>query len=126
MHVLIILHDCTCTEETWKVARYTSAAPILFKEMDDYVDGGVLAHNPSILGLSRIQEHFSKRGHKLPVSMIVSIGTGIPPDRELGNVDAQNYLSFGKQWFEGSVKETIGNLGTVLGNAVSQINFSLK
>lgn len=85
------------------------------------MDGGVLAHNPSILGISRIQEHYSKRGEMLPISMIVSIGTGIPPDRELGNIDAQNYLSFGKKWFEGAVKETIGNLGTVLGNAVSQL-----
>jgi len=39
----------------WKVARYTSAAPMFFRECDDYVDGGVLANNPCSYGLSAIQ-----------------------------------------------------------------------
>jgi patatin-like phospholipase/acyl hydrolase len=30
----------------WKVARCSSAAPLLFEEFEDHVDGGVLANNP--------------------------------------------------------------------------------
>lgn len=42
-------------ELVWKVARYTSAAPMFFTEFEDYVDGGVLANNPCSYGLSAIQ-----------------------------------------------------------------------
>ncbi len=44
-------------ELVWKVARYTSAAPVFFKECDGYIDGGVLANNPSLEALSRIQKY---------------------------------------------------------------------
>ena len=71
----------------WKVARYTSAAPVLFGESDEYVDGGILANNPSESGLSRIQDYYRKRGEKLPISLVVSIGCGKYPIKKLGSVD---------------------------------------
>ena len=43
------------SELVWKVARYTSAAPIYFTECDEYVDGGMLAKNPSCDALTKIQ-----------------------------------------------------------------------
>ena len=107
-------------EEVWKVARYTSAAPIFFKEMDDFVDGGVLAQNPSDIGIARIQEYYQAKGLKLPVSLVVSIGTGIPPDKELGSVDVQDYLSFGSHWFDGEHTSKIKNLLTIMTKAVSR------
>lgn len=42
-------------ELVWKVARYTTAAPMFFTEFEDYVDGGVLANNPCSYGFSAIQ-----------------------------------------------------------------------
>ena len=42
-------------ELVWKVARYTSAAPLFFKELDNYVDGGILANNPCSVGLAAMQ-----------------------------------------------------------------------
>ena len=74
-------------ELVWKVARYTCAAPVLFGEADQYVDGGLLANNPSDSGLSRIQSHFRSCGEKLPISLVVSVGTGKYPSQALGNVD---------------------------------------
>ena len=106
-------------EEVWKVARYTCAAPTIFKEMDDFVDGGLLAQNPSTLGIARIQEYYQAKGQTLPVSLVVSIGSGIPPDRELGSLDAQDFLSFGLYWFDKEHSKKFSTLMTVLTNAVS-------
>ena len=46
-------------DPVWKVARYTTAAPVYFTECDDYVDGGVLANNPCSDALTKIQVHIS-------------------------------------------------------------------
>ena len=49
------------SEFVWKVARYTSAAPVFFAEFENYVDGGVKANNPTTYGLAEIQEFLSKK-----------------------------------------------------------------
>lgn len=59
-------------EPVWKVARYTSAAPVYFKEIDDYVDGGVLANNPSETGLTAIQNYHHSKGSRLPIALVVN------------------------------------------------------
>lgn len=48
-------------ELVWKVARYTSAAPVFFSECDNYVDGGVVANNPTNYALPEIQEFLSRK-----------------------------------------------------------------
>ena len=106
----------------WKVARYTSAAPLYFTELDNYVDGGILANNPSTTGLTAIQQHFRKKGMKLPISLVVSLGTGQPPSNvELGSVNATEYLYFGSHWFGfvSRLTDRLKSLSTLLGNAVS-------
>ena len=47
-----------CTDPVWKVARYTSAAPLFFSELDHYVDGAVLANNPCDYALTAINNYF--------------------------------------------------------------------
>ena len=63
-------------EPVWKVARYTTAAPMYFKECDDYVDGGVLANNPSETGLTAIQTFHHSKGLQLPIALVVCKCTG--------------------------------------------------
>ena len=46
-------------ELVWKVARYTTAAPVYFSECDNYVDGGVKANDPAAFGLTEIQRFLS-------------------------------------------------------------------
>ena len=74
-------------ELAWKVARYTSANFLHFTEFEDYIDGGVLANNPSEEGLTVIQDHYHERGEKLPISLLVSVGTGINPSKEIGAIN---------------------------------------
>ena len=52
MSIFIVL------ELVWKVARYTSAAPLFFSEMDHYVDGAVLANNPCEYALTAINNFY--------------------------------------------------------------------
>ena len=99
----------------WKVARYTCAAPVLFGEADEYVDGGLLANNPSDSGLSRIQSYYRSRKEKLPLSLVVSVGCGKYPFQALGNVD---FLFVGGQGWS-SLAGT-SNLMALLSYAVSQ------
>ena len=97
--------------------------PIYFSALDDYVDGGILANNPSASGLTKIQDFYRSRSQRLPISVIVSVGSGKLPDDELGSVDAHEFLYFGKHWFD--FKEHLSsrakNLTTLLGNAVSNV-----
>ena len=108
------------TELVWKVARYTSASPLFFGEFENYVDGGVLANNPCDCGLTAIQNFYRLQGDQLRISIVVSIGTGVYPAQELGQIDAQEFLFFGMHWFHLSkLKEKARNLITLLANAVS-------
>ena len=83
------------------------------------MDGGLLAQNPSTVGIARIQEYYQTKGQTLPVSLVVSIGSGVFPDRELGSLDAQDFLMFGSHWFDEEHPKKISTLRTVLTNAVS-------
>lgn len=103
------------------MARYTSAAPVFFDELDNYVDGGILANNPTASGLTTIQQVYRKMDQKLPISLVVSVGSGQMPEEELGRTDAHRFLFFGKHWFNFKDRflPGVANLITLLGNAVS-------
>ena len=113
-----------CTDPVWKVARYTSAAPMFLKECDNYVDGGVICNNPTDCGLTVIQNFYRKQGMKPPIALVVSIGSGRYPPEKIGKVDAQAFLYFGKRWLQIDklVKRT-QNLLTLLNQAVSTALF---
>lgn len=86
-------------ELAWKVARYTSANFLYFSEFEGYIDGGILANNPAEEGLTAIQDHYHERGEKLPISLLVSIGTGINPSNEIGSVNVSRFQVLNpKRW----------------------------
>ena len=97
---------------------------MFFTEMDNYVDGGVLANNPCDYGLTHIQNFYRQKpeGERLPVALVVSVGTGVYPSEELGKIDAQEFLFFGKHWlnFANTLKKA-RNLISLLSNAVSTL-----
>ncbi len=93
---------------------------MFFTEMDNYVDGGVICNNPTEYGLTRIQNFFRQQGMKLPIAMVVSIGSGSFPAEDIGDVNAQEALFFGKHWFKpGQLINKTKNLLSLLTTAVS-------
>ncbi len=113
-------------EYVWKVARCTSAAPVFFNECDNYVDGGVLANNPCQYGLDAIQNFYLHQGLKLPISVVVSVGTGVYPPEKLGRIDPLYFLLPGIHWlkFKNAFKAT-SNLLQLFSNAVSVVRLLL-
>ena len=95
---------------------------MFFTEFEDYVDGGVLANNPCDYGLTAIQNFHHEMQVNLPISMVVSIGTGIYPPEEVGRIGIQEFLFFGKHWFNftDNIKSRTQNLISLLTNAVSK------
>ncbi len=61
------------------VALYSSAAPTYFPSADGYIDGGVVANNPSMAALAQTQDSRSDDARPPLASIVLlSIGTGRP------------------------------------------------
>ena len=78
----------------WKVACYTSAAPFFFSPRDNYLDGGLLANNPSLHALSTIQDHLRSEGTGTGVSLLVSVGAGLNPPKAYKGMEISNILQY--------------------------------
>ena len=62
----------------WKVALYTSAAPTYFPAVDGYIDGGVVANNPSMAALAQTQDQRAVPAPPSPAEIVMlSVGTGL-------------------------------------------------
>ena len=77
------MHAAADDTPVWKVARYTSAAPTYFTECDEYVDGGLMANNPSHEGLKAIRGFYPN----LNIALVVSLGTGKYNEEEIKEAD---------------------------------------
>ena len=73
--------------KVWEVGRATSAAPIYFTPHEEkFVDGGVMANNPTIDAMVEIFSQAEKENVKAKLGLVVSIGTGIAPSANVDNV----------------------------------------
>ncbi|XP_066157041.1 85/88 kDa calcium-independent phospholipase A2 [Euwallacea fornicatus] len=101
----------------WQVARATGAAPTYYRMFQRYLDGGLIANNPTLDALTEIHEHclalkaMGRESESCPVSVVVSLGTGVIPVTELKAVDVFRPESI---WDTTRVVLGIQNLGTLL------------
>ena len=85
----------------WKVARATSAAPLYFAAVGPFVDGGLIANNPTVDLLTEITEFntaLESKGelqHCVQPKVMVSLGTAVQPVRK---VRQQNPILCRKGW----------------------------
>ncbi|XP_063216662.1 85/88 kDa calcium-independent phospholipase A2 isoform X2 [Bacillus rossius redtenbacheri] len=77
----------------WIAARATGAAPSYFRAFGKFLDGGLAANNPTLDALTEIHEHnlalqHVGRGSEVcPVSVVVSLGTGLVPLSRMKDID---------------------------------------
>lgn len=73
----------------WRAAKATGAAPSFFRPEGRYLDGGILANNPSLYLLAEIAEYnMVKRAldhddEVVKPSVLVSLGTGVAPVKKV-------------------------------------------
>lgn len=84
------------SNEIWKVARATSAAPTYFKPMkignDEYLDGGFGANNPCAEIYDEVRRMNNSAEHC--VGIIVSVGTGKPLYGRFQGTGLKRYIGF--------------------------------
>lgn len=77
----------------WRAARSSGAAPTYFRPMGRFLDGGLLANNPTLDAMSEIHQYnktlkaegLEKDVKKLGI--VISLGTGKPPQVAVSSVD---------------------------------------
>ncbi|CAH2312335.1 85 88 kDa calcium-independent phospholipase A2 [Pelobates cultripes] len=77
----------------WRAARSSGAAPTYFRPMGRFLDGGLLANNPTLDAIAEIHEYnkcLEKQGKGEQIKklgVVVSLGTGKPPQNQVSSVD---------------------------------------
>lgn len=77
----------------WHVARATGAAPTYFRSFGKFLDGGLIANNPTLDAMTEIHEYnlalkaSGREQEAVPLSLVVSLGTGLPPTTQLRDID---------------------------------------
>jgi uncharacterized protein len=127
--------DKDCQENPIEVALRTSAAPTYFPSFGSYVDGGVIANNPSMCAVAQALNSVSFDSPTGPESdpldcddiFLLSIGTGENPKKIEGS---DLNWGFGKWWkplydvlMDGSVGVADYQARQLLGPRYARINF---
>ena len=73
----------------WRAARGTGAAPSFFRAMGQFLDGGLIANNPTLDVMTDIHKYNTsvRSEQAVPMGLIVSLGTGIPPPAHVPSFD---------------------------------------
>ncbi|XP_026803862.3 85/88 kDa calcium-independent phospholipase A2 isoform X1 [Pangasianodon hypophthalmus] len=77
----------------WRAARSSGAAPTYFRPMGRFLDGGLLANNPTLDAMTEIHQYNKAlkaqgRGDEVCcLGVVVSLGTGKPPQVPVNSVD---------------------------------------
>lgn len=101
----------------WHVGRATGAAPTYFRAFGRFLDGGLIANNPTLDALTEIYEYNTalrasgREKDETPVTVVVSLGTGLIPVTQLKDIDI---FRPEKIWDSAKLMMGISSLGTLL------------
>ena len=72
----------------WEAARITSAAPTYLMSFQHFLDGGMMANNPTVDALVEMnQQSLKEKGHPLKISCVLSLGSGQSKPVNVQNID---------------------------------------
>ncbi|XP_042083333.1 85/88 kDa calcium-independent phospholipase A2 isoform X2 [Haplochromis burtoni] len=77
----------------WRAARSSGAAPTYFRPMGRFLDGGLLANNPTLDAMTEVHQYnkaLKAEGREKDLKklgIVVSLGTGKPPQVVVSSVD---------------------------------------
>lgn len=77
----------------WRAGRASGAAPTYFRALGRFVDGGLIANNPTLDMLTEIHEYncalraVGQESEVKPITCVVSLGTGKPPVVPVNAID---------------------------------------
>ncbi|XP_048577713.1 85/88 kDa calcium-independent phospholipase A2 [Nematostella vectensis] len=81
-------------QQVWRAARGSGAAPTFFRAMGRFLDGGLIANNPTLDVLSEVHKYYcvhephNKKGPgNSNIGLVVSLGTGVPPPEHVPTFD---------------------------------------
>ncbi|GAB1609791.1 85/88 kDa calcium-independent phospholipase A2-like [Argonauta hians] len=82
---------CPATQKVWHAARCSGAAPTFFRACGKYLDGGLMSNNPTLDALTEIHQYNlameQKKQPALPLTCVVSVGTGRKPTVPVKSMD---------------------------------------
>ena len=100
------------SENTWEVARRSVAAPSYFTSWNGYIDGGLIANNPSDIAVELVTSKLSVKPEEIE---IFSIGTGNRKSIDVKTMDKW----YRWQWLEPMLKMLTGSNETMANFSMS-------
>ena len=97
-------------QSVWRAARSSGAAPTYFRASGRYIDGGLVANNPTLDILTEIHERnaalrcVDRAGEVEKVGVVVSLGTGDPAVEKVDHVDVFMYGRYSKNYFSSDME----------------------
>uniref|UniRef100_A0A8C5D021 phospholipase A2 n=1 Tax=Gouania willdenowi TaxID=441366 RepID=A0A8C5D021_GOUWI len=71
----------------WRAARASGAAPTYFQPMGRFLDGGLLANNPTLDAMAEIHQYNKTLNDTKKLGMVLSLGTGKSPEVEVTSLE---------------------------------------
>ena len=73
--------------KVWEAARASSAAPTYFPPFGKFIDGGILANNPTVDCIGEVIDDLLAEGKEPRLGLVVSVGTCSSPRSKIGDIN---------------------------------------
>ena len=108
----------------WEAARASTAAPTYFEAFEEkFIDGGVVANNPTLDGMSEMVQQLMAEGKPLRIGMVVSVGAGVQASDSIDEINIKQGVSNILQnlkGFAGIMKVLVAQVTSSDGRVVDQ------